>query len=561
MPFVHFQVQWSGLRPHGLIRLASAGAIAAFVACTDVDRTVAPAATATQDTTRVGLHRPLATDPGPLGSYTLTTPPDNVHATAWTSTGITIPPSVPIKVTISGTLTFTTNPAYLPCRGFDPGLPPWGSTLGPNGGTASPHDFRVHLSLTQNGNDVTNYSPSDQGADPVAGYFIVGGQFTLWTARPDTYGDICGTNPEWFISGSQTVSAEVLAPPVVTPDKNPAVPGDTVSFTVTVPWAASDTVTGGWQWIPDSAGAPNAAVVRGCGASSTCSYVIYGKGHAQVNGIIAQGMSLSATSPVIAIAVPTLKVTAAPTSVTPNGSVTFTASVTPTSASWSISSWTWTPDSGSGGISPNNCTAAEKTCTRTLSLSGWMKATAVIGTYTRTDSTHVSVVPCLTHVDGMDDSRIRAAVKNYVASSVANQLESQFFVYYDSSTNGYGFVDLPSDSASVCLASWHPPAPSGYPGRRPVAFFHVHPDHVGDIYYCPSDHRYEKAGGGFSKKDYSTYVTLQALPDYQTAGWTHFDFWVADEDFIYRLTPGAKLGSETRLNSTEFEWSGGTCKW
>jgi len=412
---VHFERRWRGLRPHAIRRLASAGAIAAFVACTDADRSVSPASDAPRDTTRLGLHRPLATDPGPLGSYTLMTPPDNMHSTPWESTGIPLPPNVPIKVTIDGLLTFTTNPGYIQCSGRDPGLPPWGATLGPNGSAGSPPNFRVLLSLTSGGSPLGNYTPSDPGANPVVIYVSLGGQFTLWGAHGNPYGFACGMNgqtyPEWFITGSQTVSAEVLAPPVVTPDKNPAVPGDTVNFTMTVPWATSDTVTGGWQWISDSA-APNPARVRGCGAESTCSYVIYGKGHAQVNGIMAQGISMSGTSSVIQMTVPQLKVTAAPSSVTPGSSITFTAAVTPASASWSISSWTWTPDSGTGGISPNNCTAAEKSCTRAMSLSGWMKATAVIGTYTRSDSTHVSVVPCLAGDSILDDSRIRKALND-----------------------------------------------------------------------------------------------------------------------------------------------------
>jgi hypothetical protein len=108
---------------------------------------------------------------------------------------------------------------------------------------------------------------------------------------------------------------------------------------------------------------------------------------ATVNGDVKQ------KSVAIRVNPPRLKVTASPSSVPSAQAVTFTATLTPSATTWSLSSWTWRPDSGAvgEGISPNNCAWTEKTCTRTISKSGWMKATTQLigGEYTLRDSAHV----------------------------------------------------------------------------------------------------------------------------------------------------------------------------
>jgi len=107
---------------------------------------------------------------------------------------------------------------------------------------------------------------------------------------------------------------------------------------------------------------------------------------ATVNGVVAQ-QAVSVT-----VTPPTLDVTATPTTTTGPDSVTFTATVTPTSIAWNLSSWTWVPDSGTGGISAV-CNWWETTCKRLISRSGWMKAAATLGEYVLADSVHVKVDP------------------------------------------------------------------------------------------------------------------------------------------------------------------------
>jgi len=148
-----------------------------------------------------------------------------------------------------------------------------------------------------------------------------------------------------------------------------------------------------------------------------------------IDWVSVEGMNLTARSPVVTIFPPQFKVTASPTSIAGAQSVTFTASVN-ASINWTLSSWTWTPDSGTGGIAPNGCTVSEKTCTRTISKSGWIKATTTIGPYALSDSAHVSALPCLTNDSTLDDSRIRRklseAWNNSNSNAPGNQRQEQF---------------------------------------------------------------------------------------------------------------------------------------
>jgi hypothetical protein len=93
----------------------------------------------------------------------------------------------------------------------------------------------------------------------------------------------------------------------------------------------------------------------------------------------------------IVVTPPTLKVTVSPATIQGPQSVTFTAAVTPSAISWNLSGWAWTPDHGTGGVYNGYCSWTEKTCTRIITRSGWMKATATIGEYTLADSGHVDV--------------------------------------------------------------------------------------------------------------------------------------------------------------------------
>lgn len=338
-------------------------------------------------------------DPGPLGTFPLPTPPGQVPGVDPESTGIVIPPGLPIKVTVAGTLTFTPNPAYFQCAGNQGTLPPW-SSLGPAGWSSAPNNYRVLVSIGRNGSPL-GYNTTSPSADPVIAYINGGGGGPLWAARPSTYGFQCGQNPQLLLTGSQTVTAEILAPATVTPDRSTVVTGDTVTFTVSVPWTTTFVVNGGWTWVADSAGA-NPTVVSGCGMhDSNCSYRIFGDGHAVAHTVHAENaVDLTGTSPTVHVAPARLTLTANPTHVASGALVTFTAHRADAGAV-SVQTWVWTPGAGTPpGPLATGCSGGDSTCVTPIantnpdsgaSQTGTMTAWAVIGTASESASVAVTV--------------------------------------------------------------------------------------------------------------------------------------------------------------------------
>ncbi len=363
--------------------------------------------------------------PGPLGSYTLATPPYNDIITPYNSTAITVPAGAPARITITGFVSFSVNPDYVTCWGSPPPPPPGGFwSVGPAGFANSPWYWRVHVLRSSQPSDEISLSPlNDPGAGSTTGY--VQGPATIYAGRPVALPGACGNPqipyaPMYTVSGSQTVSVEALDSAHVDPTPNASAvpPGDTVSYTIRVDWDPTFTVTGFWVWVSDTT-TNNSTIVGNCARQKTCRVVVRERGHVEVNGIATLGGSLNSRSAVMGIEPPPFQVTAAPVSIAGPQPVTFTASVN-APIEWALASWTWRPDNGTGGISPSNCTVSEKTCTRTISKSGWMKATTVIGPYTLSDSVHVSVVPCLTQDSLLDDSRIRNALNDALNATNLN---------------------------------------------------------------------------------------------------------------------------------------------
>jgi len=272
--------------------------------------------------------------------------------------------------------------------------------------------------------------------DTYTAQLIVKGTGTVgWDRGPVTDLAFCdkpGLPPCFVFTGSHTVS--ITPEPVnfdVTANPTTANYKDTVTVTATVspgqvgtlnvPWTidsvkwapAFGTQTSPCQWSDFVTSNPGTRTCRKP-FTRTGTLTVF----ATVNGVAAQKALTITVTP------PQLNVTAAPASVTPSQNVTFTASVTPSTITWNLSTWTWRPDSGTGGISAP-CNWWEKTCSRGMSKSGWMRATAIIGEYTLNDSAHVSVVPCLTNDSILDDSRIRRKLSQAWNNSNSNATASQ----------------------------------------------------------------------------------------------------------------------------------------
>jgi hypothetical protein len=261
----------------------------------------------------------------------------------------------------------------------------------------------VAISFSQSGDVDFGACPDGvyEAQETLSKYVIVLGQGSAWWTggRPHA-SDECGGGPcRSYVGDKQIVIEPVQADFTVT-----AAP-TAINFqdTVTVTAGASPGQVGGLNMpftIDSTKWAPAFGTqVPPCGwtdfvwvdpGTRTCHKPFTRSGtltvFATVNGAVAQ-QAVSVT-----VTPPTLDVTATPTTTTGPDSVTFTATVTPSSIAWNLSSWTWVPDSGTGGLSAV-CNWFEKTCKRLISRSGWMKAAATLGEYVLADSVHVKVDP------------------------------------------------------------------------------------------------------------------------------------------------------------------------
>ena len=361
----------------------------------------------------------------------------------------------------------------------------------------------------------------------------------------------------------QNAFSVTVTPPQLNVSANPTTTQgpDSVTFTATVTPSTISFSLSSWTWTADTGGV-NVGISPYCQYyQKTCKTLISRSGSMKAMATIGEyalSDSVHVTDPP-----PAFKVTASPRSITSGQSVAFTATVTPAPPNgWHLSSWTWRNDAGgSTGISAG-CGWNENPCTRTVSTSGWMIAITVIGGETLKDSAHVSVVPCLTGKDGLDESQIRQDLLQNFQYSQNSQAEGHLLVLYDPSTGQYStsIIDLGAGS-SVCRSFWERPDPGAFPGKQIVAIAHAHIFSQGQSYYCPQDGTFQTAGQGGSKQDWDGFNELQANTAWQAAGWTNFSYWVMDPNNVYVMGPGNIQGSETRRDKTMFAWSGGQCKW
>lgn len=182
-----------------LFGFVTAGFVAA---CADSPRLVAPVR-------KAALLSSLQQDVGGggmLGTVTLSAPPIAFYGMPATPTPITLPSGVAVRVTVSGTMDFSQNPAWLTC--FGPVYPPLSLlSVGPSGFPPA-GDFGVEVGEgdaagIQPG-AFRSLSPPD-GTSDTAGVDLVGSGGNLWVRRSGV-SELCGANtPAYLVSGSQIV--------------------------------------------------------------------------------------------------------------------------------------------------------------------------------------------------------------------------------------------------------------------------------------------------------------------------------------------------------------------
>jgi hypothetical protein len=147
---------------------------------------------------------------GVLGTFTLNPPDNSVNGMPQTNTGIQLPLGVAVRVTVSGRMSFSPNPAWPACFGQNLYPPLSLTSVGPSGFPPAA-DFSVQVGEgsaagIQPGAFVA-LGPRDFSSD-TAGVDLLGGGGVLWVRRSGV-SESCGNTPAYLVSGTQTVVVRV----------------------------------------------------------------------------------------------------------------------------------------------------------------------------------------------------------------------------------------------------------------------------------------------------------------------------------------------------------------
>lgn len=330
-----------------------------------------------------------------------------------------------VRITATGTLT-TARSIYWSNDAAK--LIPWPGSYGPSG-FANVSSCYANLLVGSSGyyGGEIWYAPSCTGGSAgdtlVQGYAILAGASTvnrasgMLTGSTDCYNSATGYGPcNTYTDNGQAVTIEKVIPTFTvsaTPTTN-LNPGDTVTVTATVspdtlggkeiPWTVDSVV-----WVPayGSQSSPcgwNNFVPTNTGNPRVCRKPFTRSGTLTVWATVNGDKVSGAVS--ISVKKPKLILTATPSVIQSGAAVTFEASIQPGGVSWSIQSWSWTPNSGSGGIS-SVCNWNNNPCTRNITKTGTMVVTATVDGQTQTASAPVWVTNCITGDSILDDARIR----------------------------------------------------------------------------------------------------------------------------------------------------------
>lgn len=191
-------------------------ATAVLHACRSDERLLAPAARIPGLTAQ---HQP------PLGTFSAPIPPSNETGNNPVSTGIFVPQGVEVTVTVSGYLHYSPNPGRAACSSSPPVELPGGfNPVGPIGFPNTPgyiytgHGAFLSHQMTDAFNPwapLVQMQPREPSAETVSGR--VTGPGYLWFNRLPGFPGACnspetGYQPDWFVSGAQTVTVEAVDP-------------------------------------------------------------------------------------------------------------------------------------------------------------------------------------------------------------------------------------------------------------------------------------------------------------------------------------------------------------
>lgn len=168
----------------------------------------------TERTAGPGPHLDYVLPPSP---YSLPVPATNEESSPFQTTGFSVPAGTEVIVTVVGELNYTSNFNRLACSPTPPVVLPGGlSIVGPDG-FPDIGGHRVHVILHGPDDNEVDLTPHTPSSSAVAGRIRAVNNGVLWFFRPFGFSGSCwseatGYQPDYFVSGSQTMTVKVVAP-------------------------------------------------------------------------------------------------------------------------------------------------------------------------------------------------------------------------------------------------------------------------------------------------------------------------------------------------------------
>ena len=287
-----------------------------------------------------------------VGTYDLRTSSD-VSRHSFESTQILLPAGWALRVTITGKLRFT--PGTCTDRQPESGT----TEIGPAGLDQAGRPLAVSLGVgteTSPPSSTLDLEPHKAIAGTVTAFAI--GPGVLWATR------VPGP-PLSCLSGTQTITATVLPPPMIVFDRTRAVRGDTVNARVLVSWSKRLSVGRAWRWVDSANAHGGATFISGCRVRDlTCRLIVRGSGYlripeARVAGTIPQ----EAKSLLLPVGPARLTLTTPLDTVASGSKVVFTAHRSD-GQPVAIETWMWKEQPGASPLGPLtvDCVGGDSLC-------------------------------------------------------------------------------------------------------------------------------------------------------------------------------------------------------
>jgi hypothetical protein len=357
----------------------------------------------------------------PLGSYTIPTPATNAPnggTVAWHSSGIAVAANTWTLVTFRGSIAISKNyncdavfdtvcPSSFagrvaPPKGIEYGYLSDSARVryssGATGGIALSHDdttswavfnylYGGTLEVKRHG--INGSASCTSTPDPNGPPTNCPRQGLSWPSAEEGY---------YALSGSHSVSAEIIVPLYLDPSSFDVAPGTAVVFTAKKHSRAQIGITH-WYFRYDDVGATGlldnpttpltgGTFVMACYQQSTCTFTPARSGRMYVHG--AWQSKPARASAIVFVNSGRLVLNANPTNVWSGDSVTFTPSSTDGST-FAVQRWEWKPDTTPGRTA--GCGEPEPSCRRPVFESGTMHVVARLGTASERASRHIAAMP------------------------------------------------------------------------------------------------------------------------------------------------------------------------